>query len=106
MEEAVTAHPKVAEAAVIGVPDDRWGETPLAVVVPARPADPPSAEEIEQWCRTRLAAYKCPRRVDVVAELPRNAGGKVLKTELRRLAGARAAAIPTAPGDGAGRAGR
>ncbi|MBN6056718.1 long-chain-fatty-acid--CoA ligase [Nonomuraea sp. RK-328] len=84
VEEAIVAHPKVAEVAVVGVPDERWGETPLAVVVPARTADSPTAEEIDEWCRTRLAAYKVPRRVDVVAELPRNASGKVRKHELRK----------------------
>ncbi|MFD1543520.1 long-chain-fatty-acid--CoA ligase [Nonomuraea guangzhouensis] len=84
VEEAIAAHPKVAEVAVVGVPDERWGETPLAVVVPARAADSPDAEEIGEWCKTRLAAYKVPRRIAVVAELPRNASGKVRKHELRQ----------------------
>ncbi|WP_223166740.1 long-chain-fatty-acid--CoA ligase [Nonomuraea sp. SYSU D8015] len=87
VEEAVAAHPKVAEVAVVGVPDERWGETPLAVVVPAHAADSPTTEEIRQWCRTRLAAYKVPRRVAVVAELPRNASGKIRKHELREAYG-------------------
>ncbi|TMR99937.1 long-chain-fatty-acid--CoA ligase [Nonomuraea basaltis] len=87
VEEAIAAHPKVAEVAVVGVPDERWGETPLAVVVPAGAPDPPTAEEIAQWCRSRLAAYKVPRRVAVVAELPRNASGKVRKHELRQAYG-------------------
>jgi fatty-acyl-CoA synthase len=95
VEEAIAAHPEVAEVAVVGVPDERWGETPLAVVVPAREADPPTAEEIGEWCRARLAAYKVPRRVTVVTELPRNASGKVRKHELRQSYGPAAAAMPT-----------
>ena len=83
VENALAAHPKVADVAVVGVPHERWGETPLAVVVPVDPADPPTAAEIEAHSRERLAAYKRPTRVSVVAELPRNPSGKVLKTVLR-----------------------
>jgi fatty-acyl-CoA synthase len=83
VEDAVAAHPKVAEVAVVGAPHEKWGETPLAIVVPADPADPPTAEEITRWCRERLAAYKCPRLLSVVDALPRNASGKVRKHELR-----------------------
>ncbi|MFG1962107.1 long-chain-fatty-acid--CoA ligase [Nonomuraea sp. NPDC049028] len=94
VEEAIAAHPGVAEVAVVGVPDERWGETPLAVVVPASEGGLPTAEDIREWCRTRLAAYKVPRRVTVIAELPRNASGKVRKHELRQAYGP-AATIPT-----------
>ncbi|MFI7706790.1 long-chain-fatty-acid--CoA ligase [Nonomuraea sp. NPDC049480] len=87
VEEAIAAHPKVAEVAVVGVPDERWGETPLAVVVPFPASESPTAEEIDQWCRSRLAAYKVPRRLAVVADLPRNASGKVRKNELRQAYG-------------------
>jgi fatty-acyl-CoA synthase len=83
VEDVVAAHPRVAEVAVVGVPDEKWGETPLAVVVPADPADPPTAEDITRWCRERLAAYKCPRRIRIVETLPRNPSGKVRKNELR-----------------------
>ncbi|MGA6205853.1 long-chain-fatty-acid--CoA ligase [Nocardia testacea] len=83
VENALAAHPGVADIALIGVPDAKWGETPLAVLVPADPAAPPTAAEIEAFARTHLAGYKCPREIAVVAELPRNASGKVLKTELR-----------------------
>ncbi|MEV0149894.1 MULTISPECIES: long-chain-fatty-acid--CoA ligase [unclassified Nonomuraea] len=96
LEEAISAHPKVAEVAVVGVPDDRWGETPLAVVVPARSSDSPTAEEIGQWCRSRLAAYKVPRHLAVLPELPRNASGKVRKNELRE----RARSLVSAPEGG------
>ncbi|MET8795968.1 long-chain-fatty-acid--CoA ligase [Nocardia sp. NPDC004568] len=83
VENVLAGHPAVADIALIGVPDSTWGETPLAVLVPADPAAPPTAAEIEAFARTRLAGYKCPRQIAVVAELPRNASGKVLKTELR-----------------------
>ncbi|TDD42030.1 long-chain-fatty-acid--CoA ligase [Saccharopolyspora elongata] len=89
VEDVLAAHPKVAETALIGVPDERWGETPLAVVAPRDPADPPTFADIEDWCKQRLAGYKRPRRLAVVAELPRNPSGKVLKTQLRREHGER-----------------
>ena len=84
VENVVAAHAKVAEVSVIGVPDPQWGETPMAVIVPRDPADPPTDDEIETHCRGRLAPYKRPRRVVVVDALPRNGSGKVLKTDLRR----------------------
>src|SRR5262245_12413508 len=83
VEAAISAHPGVAEAAVIGVPHPRWGETPRAVVVAADPAAPPAEEEIIAWCRERLASYKKPTSVVVVDALPRNATGKVVKPALR-----------------------
>ncbi len=88
VENALAAQPKVAEVAVIGVPDPEWGETPLAVIVPRDPADPPTTAEVESHCRAHLAAYKLPRRIVIVDELPRNAAGKVLKNELRSAYGA------------------
>ncbi|MGV0795978.1 long-chain-fatty-acid--CoA ligase, partial [Mycolicibacterium elephantis] len=83
VENVLAAEPKVAEVAVIGVPDPDWGETPMAVIVPRDPADPPTEADIESHCRAHLAAYKRPRRIAVVEELPRNAAGKVLKNVLR-----------------------
>ncbi len=62
VENALAAHPKVAEVALIGVPDERWGESPLAVIAPRDPADPPTAEEIDTHCRALLASYKRPPR--------------------------------------------
>lgn len=83
VEAAIDAHPKVREVAVIGVPDPKWVETPMAVVAATDPEDPPNASEIIDWCRGRLASYKKPTKVVVVGALPRNASGKVLKIRLR-----------------------
>ena len=83
VEDVLAGHPKVGEVALIGMPDERWGETPLAVLAPRDPADPPTPAEIEEWCLERLARYKRPRRIAVLPALPRNPGGKVLKTDLR-----------------------
>jgi long-chain acyl-CoA synthetase len=82
VEHALLTHPAVADAAVIGVPSDRWGETPIAVIVPA-PGTDPSPQELIAHCRERLATYKAPTAVTFVDELPRNPSGKVLKRELR-----------------------
>ncbi|MGI5218535.1 long-chain-fatty-acid--CoA ligase [Nocardia sp. CA-290969] len=84
VENVLAAHPGIADVALIGVPHPTWGEAPFAVIVPADPANPPTAEGVEVFARTRLAGYKCPKEIAVVAELPRNPSGKVLKTELRK----------------------
>jgi acyl-CoA synthetase (AMP-forming)/AMP-acid ligase II len=83
IEDVIDAHPKVREVAVIGVPHPRWVETPLAVIVPSDPDDPPTEDEVEMWCRERLASYKKPSAIRIVDALPRNVSGKVLKTDLR-----------------------
>ncbi|GAA4852377.1 fatty-acid--CoA ligase FadD5 [Actinomycetospora corticicola] len=87
VENVLAAHPKIAEVALIGVPDPRWGETPLAVVVPRAPHDAPTDAEVEAFAREHLAAYKRPRHVRYVDALPRNAGGKVVKKALRERFG-------------------
>ncbi len=83
VEAVIDAHPGVREVAVIGIPDAKWVEVPMAVVVPTDPADPPSQDEIIEWCRQRMASYKKPAKVVHADLLPRNASGKVLKTQLR-----------------------
>jgi fatty-acyl-CoA synthase len=82
IEDVIYQIPAVAEAAVIGIPDDRWGETVKAVVA-IRPDQSLSEQSVISWCRQHLAGYKTPSSVDFVDELPRNATGKVLKATLR-----------------------
>jgi fatty-acyl-CoA synthase len=82
VEDALFAHPAVAEAAIIGVPDARWGEAVCAVVA-LRPGATATADELIAHCRSRLAKYKTPKHVVFVDALPRNAAGKVLKRQLR-----------------------
>lgn len=81
VEHVLVDHPDVAEAAVVGVPDERLGEVPVAFVVPA--AAPPAPDALVEWCRDRLANFKVPRRVWIVDSLPRVTVGKVSKPELR-----------------------
>ena len=85
VEEVIYEHPSVAEAAVIGVPDETWGENVVAVVQ-LRPGATASAEQIIEHCRGSLAGYKKPKGVIFVDELPRNAAGKILKRQLREIA--------------------
>jgi long-chain acyl-CoA synthetase len=82
VENAVMKHPDVADCAVLGVPDERWGEVPVAVVV-RRPDTTPTTGSIIAHCGELLAPFKCPKSVEFVDELPRNASGKLLRRELR-----------------------
>lgn len=84
VEGVLGSHPKVKDVAVIGIPDEKWGEAVQAVIV-LHNAQQASAEEIQAWCRQRLAGFKCPRSVVFIgdADLPRNATGKILHRVLR-----------------------
>jgi len=76
VEAAIDAHPDMREVAVIGIPDPKWVEVPMAVIVAADAASPPSEQDIIEWCRGRLASYKKPARVVATDALPRNARGR------------------------------
>ena len=82
VEDALHSHPDVAQVAVIGVPDDKWGETVKALVVltPGATAD---ERRLIDHCRERLAKFKVPKDITFIEALPRNPSGKVLKRELR-----------------------
>jgi long-chain acyl-CoA synthetase len=82
VEEVLSQHPKVAEAAVIGVPDEHWGETVSAVVI-RQPGTAIEGDELIAFARERLASYKLPRLIEFVDDFPRTPTGKVLKRELR-----------------------
>ena len=86
VEEVLYTHPKILEAAVIGVYDEEWGEAVMAVIV-SLPGEKLSAQEVIDYCRGKIASYKKPRYVEFVEALPRNPTGKVLKTTLREKYG-------------------
>jgi fatty-acyl-CoA synthase len=82
IEDALYQHPAVQECAVIGEPHEKWGETPKALVVP-RPGESVTPDALQAFCRERLAHFKCPSSIELVAELPRTATGKLQKFRLR-----------------------
>jgi acyl-CoA synthetase (AMP-forming)/AMP-acid ligase II len=82
VENALFGHPSIADAAVVGVPDDTWGEAVKAIVV-LKPGAPSDAADIIAWARARIAHFEAPKSVDFVEAIPRNITGKVLRRELR-----------------------
>jgi long-chain acyl-CoA synthetase len=84
VEDVLYQHPAIKEAAVIGIPDDYRGETVKAyVTLNDSVAEPPSSDELIEFCKLRMAAYKYPRQIEVVVELPKTLSGKILRRELR-----------------------
>ncbi|WAA11703.1 class I adenylate-forming enzyme family protein [Fervidibacillus halotolerans] len=82
LENVIASHPDVVEVAVVGVPDEKWGEVPKAFVVKSK-SSPLKEEDIIQLCKKHLASYKCVKDVEFISQLPRNASGKVLKHVLK-----------------------
>ncbi|MBS3756502.1 MAG: long-chain-fatty-acid--CoA ligase [Desulfobacterales bacterium] len=82
IEDLLMSHPKIADAGVIGFPDETWGEAIKAVVVP-RQGEQMTEEELIEWCRDRIARFKIPKKVVVAEEIPRTPTGKILKRVLR-----------------------
>ncbi len=86
IESVLSAHEDVAEALVAGVADPHWGKRPVALIVARRPQAPPTAAELEAFCRARLSAFKAPIAFGFVPALPRNEGGKLSRREGERIA--------------------
>jgi fatty-acyl-CoA synthase len=84
VEDALYKHPAVSAVAVVAKPDEKWGETPCAFVE-FKPGATATADELMAWCRSQLAAYKCPRHI-VFAEIPKTSTGKIQKFKLRDIA--------------------
>ncbi|WP_373088872.1 long-chain-fatty-acid--CoA ligase [Zhongshania sp.] len=84
IENILVSHPHIQDASVIGVPDAKWGEAPLAVLVSGGQPEL-TAEELSEFCRGKLASYKIPRKLEYIAALPRNPTGKVLKKDIRSM---------------------
>jgi acyl-CoA synthetase (AMP-forming)/AMP-acid ligase II len=82
VESAIYGHPAIQEVAVIGIPDDKWGEAVKAVCVP-KPGMTVDPDSVILWARERIAGFKVPKSIDIIPELPRNASGKILRKDLR-----------------------
>jgi acyl-CoA synthetase (AMP-forming)/AMP-acid ligase II len=86
IENVLNGHPAVHEVGVVGITHEKWGETPMAIVV-LKPGQTAVPQELIAFTRERLAHYKCPTVVTIADSLPRNASGKLLKREMRRQHG-------------------
>ena len=84
IEEVLYTHPDILEAAIVGIPDPNWGESVKAFVV-MKPGKQLTEEDVIQYCQQHISSYKKPRIVEFIDALPRNASGKILKTELRKV---------------------
>jgi bile acid-coenzyme A ligase len=82
VESALIDHPKIADVVVVGLKDDEWGRRVHALVAPADPADPPTPAEVIAYAKARLAAYKVPKTVELLDEIPRSAATKVNRGRL------------------------
>jgi acyl-CoA synthetase (AMP-forming)/AMP-acid ligase II len=82
VENALMSNSLILDAAVVGIPDEKWGESTKAFVVLKNESDI-SEEEIINYTKTKIASYKCPKSINFISELPRNPSGKVLRRELR-----------------------
>ncbi|MEV6791966.1 AMP-binding protein [Streptomyces sp. NPDC051320] len=87
IEEFLYGHPKIVDVQVVGVPDERYGEEILACVIPRDQTDPPTLEEIAEYCRGQLSHYKIPRALQLLEDFPMTVSGKVRKVELRERFG-------------------
>lgn len=85
LELALSQHPAIAEVAVVGAPNEKWGEVPRAYIVKQADAEL-SEEEAIEFCKSKLASYKAVKEVVFVDQLPRNAVGKILKQQLKDMA--------------------
>jgi acyl-CoA synthetase (AMP-forming)/AMP-acid ligase II len=83
VENALYHHADISDVAVIGIPDEKWGELVAAVVVVNAGCTPTESELID-YAKAQIASYKCPKKIIFTEELPRNASGKILKRELRK----------------------
>jgi long-chain acyl-CoA synthetase len=89
VEDVLYEHQAVHEAAVVGAPDEYRGET-VRAIVSLKPGERVEPDELTRFCRERMAAYKCPRIVEIVDELPKTVSGKILRRELREVPSERA----------------
>jgi bile acid-coenzyme A ligase len=84
VEAALTEHAEIADVAVVGIPDDEWGQAVHAIVQPVNISAPPSVADLDRYCRERLTAYKAPKSYEFVERLPRNEAGKLRRSDLAK----------------------